>query len=342
MQKTDAVNMKRAVRLARKALGMTSPNPLVGAVITTPDGRTVLGEGWHKHCGGPHAEIEAINSLPDPAAAEGAAIYVTLEPCSTFGRTPPCCDAIIRAGFSRVVIGNIDPNPKHAGRGIDRLREAGIDVVYGVEDKACAALNEAFFHWIVTKRPFVLLKMAQTLDGKIATASGSSQWITGDPAARKRVRELRLWCDAILAGAETYRLDQPALTARDKNGKILKTPRRIIASHQAELVAAKGFEIFSDDDWDGLLDRLGGENVTSLLIEGGGEVAASALKAGIVDKIEFHIAPKLLGGRNSRTSVGGENPLRIDEAFKLDGMTATKLGPDLMITGYPVKNKENC
>lgn len=334
----DIVFMNRAVRLAKRAFGMTSPNPLVGAVIVK-NGR-IIGEGWHKRCGGPHAEVEAIRSLRKPALAEGATIYVTLEPCSTFGRTPPCCEAIIEHKFKRVVIGCIDPNPRHAGRAVARLQECGIEVVTGVAQKACEALNTAFFHWITTKRPFVLLKMAETLDGKIATASGSSQWITGDDAARKRVRELRLWCDAIAAGAETFRLDHPALTARDRDGKILKTPRRFIATHRPP--APEGFETFSADtaeEWNAFLDRLGAENVTALLLEGGGELAASALKAGIVDQIEFHIAPKLLGGRNSRTSVAGEDPAAISEALLLDHMKVRKLGRNLLVTATP--RKEN-
>ena len=338
MKKTDNFYMKHAIRLAKRAFGMTSPNPLVGAVIVK-NGR-IIGEGWHKRCGCPHAEVEAIRSLRDPAQAEGATIYVTLEPCSTFGRTPPCCEAIIEHKFKRVVIGGIDPNPKHAGAAVTRLQECGIEVMTGVEQKACEALNTAFFHWITAKRPFVLLKMAETLDGKIATASGSSQWITGDDAARKRVRELRLWCDAIAAGSETFRLDHPALTARDAAGNVLKTPRRFIATHQ--MTAPEGFETFSADtadEWNVFLDRLGAENITALLIEGGGELAASALKAGIVDQIEFHIAPKLLGGRNSRSSVAGADPATVAEAMMLDNMKVRKLGRNLLITATPRKEK---
>ncbi len=334
--------MKHAIRLAKRAFGMTSPNPLVGAVIVK-NGK-IIGEGWHKRCGGPHAEVEAIRSLRNPVQAEGATIYVTLEPCSTFGRTPPCCEAILAHKFKRVVIGGIDPNPKHAGAAVTRLLACGIEVQTGVEQKACEALNTAFFHWITRKRPFVLLKMAQTLDGKIAAASGSSQWITGDPAARKRVRELRLWSDAIAAGAETFRLDHPALTARDAAGNILKTPRRFLATHRD--TAPEGFETFSADtveEWNAFLDRLGAENITSLLIEGGGELAASALKAGVVDRIEFHIAPKLLGGRNSRTSVAGEDPATVAEALILDNMKVRKLGGNLLITATPRKeNEESC
>ena len=332
-QKTDSFYMKHAVRLAKRAFGMTSPNPLVGAVIVK-NGR-IIGEGWHKRCGGPHAEVEAIRSLRKPAQAEGATIYVTLEPCSTFGRTPPCCEAIIEHKFKRVVIGGIDPNPKHAGAAVSRLQECGIEVVTGVEQKACEALNVAFFHWITTKRPFVLLKMAETLDGRIATVSGSSQWITGDDAARKRVRELRLWCDAIAAGSETFRLDHPALTARDAAGNVLKTPRRFLATHQN--IAPEGFETFAADtaeEWNAFLDRLGAENITSLLIEGGGELAASALAADAVDYVEFHIAPKLLGGRDSRPVLGGESPEFMSLARKLYKVTTEQYGEDIAVCGY--------
>ncbi len=326
----DSSMMRRAVRLAQNALGMTSPNPLVGAVITDPAGN-IIGEGWHKHCGGPHAEVEAIRSLAAPELAKDAVIYVTLEPCSTYGRTPPCCDAIIKHGFRRVVIGSIDPNPAHAGRAVEKLRAAGIEVETLVEEKRCAALNKAFFHWIVTKRPYVLLKMAQTLDGRIAAASGDSKWITGDAAAKKRVRELRLWCDAIMAGAETFRMDQPALTARDARGNVLKTPRRIIATHHP----VPDFECVALDSkavWDAFLEKLGAENITALLIEGGGELAANALAAGAVNALEFHIAPKLLGGRNSRPSVGGADPLKVAEAYPLEQMEVRRMGKNLRVT----------
>lgn len=332
---TDRMFMRRAVRLAKNAEGMTSPNPIVGAVLVK-NGRKI-GEGWHRKAGCPHAEIEALRSLKQPGAAKGATLYVTLEPCSTSGRTPPCCDAIIAAGIRRVVIGSLDPNPRHAGRGVGILRDHGIEVETDVLREACEELNTAFFKWITTKRPYVLLKMAQTLDGRIATESGSSKWVTGDEAARKRVRLLRLRADAILAGAETYRLDQPRLTVRDERGNVLKTPRRFIATHHPEDIAGE-FEVMSADgkeEWSAFLDRMGAENVTMLLIEGGGELAASALSAGIVDGIEFHIAPKILGGRGSRPSVGGDNPLDIADAFPLKNMRVRSLGRNIMVTAEP-------
>lgn len=338
---TDAANdskyMRKALSLAKRSWGRTSPNPMVGAVIVKA-GR-IIGEGYHHKAGCPHAEVEAIRSLKNIGDAQGATIYVTLEPCSTFGRTPPCCQAIINAKIARVVIGCLDPNPKHAGRGVEILRSAGIEVISGVEEAACKELNKAFFKWITTKKPYVILKMAQTLDGKIATSNGSSQWITGDEAASARVRKLRLMADAVMAGAETLKLDQPKLTARTKSGKVLKTPRRLIATHHPEIVP-EGYEAVSSDtaeEWEELLLRLGSENAVSMLIEGGGELAASALEAGAVDEIEFHIAPKILGGKHSRTSVGGLDPDTVQAHFPLKKMTVSKLGNNLRINAFVQK-----
>ena len=337
-EQDDAKWMRRALRLARRGMGGVSPNPMVGAVIVKNG--VLLGEGWHERPGSPHAEINALASLRSRRLARGATIYVTLEPCCSFGRTPPCCDAILSAGFARVVAGCTDPNPKHAGRGLERLRAAGVEVTEGVCRAACEELNEPFFKWIRTKRPFVLLKMAETLDGKIATASGSSRWITG-PEARKHVMELRLQADAVLAGANTWRMDSPSFTARTPEGTVLKTPRRFIASHK-KLALPEGWEPVDLEfpyEWDAFLERLGAEDVTFLLIEGGGELAASALRAGVVDKAEFHIAPKILGGRGSRPSVGGVDPESIGEALELKNMRVRRAGADLIVSGYPVRGK---
>ena len=338
-QEQDVKWMRRALRLAQRGLGSVSPNPMVGAVIVR-DG-ILLGEGWHERPGSPHAEINALRSLRSPELARGATLYVTLEPCCTFGRTPPCCEAILSAGFARVVAGCIDPNPQHAGRGLEYLRSRGVEVTEGVCREVCEELNESFFKWIRTNRPFVLLKMAETLDGRIATASGSSRWITG-PEARNRVMKLRLWADAVLAGANTWRLDSPSFTARTPGGKVLKTPRRFIASHKS-LVLPEGWErislLHSPMGWENFLDWLGGKDVASLLLEGGGELAASALRAGVVDKVEFHIAPKILGGRGSRPSVGGTDPLSIEEALELENVRIRHAGNDLIVTGYPARGK---
>ncbi len=334
----DLKFMREALLEAELGAGYTSPNPAVGAVIVR-DGR-IVGRGHHKRCGGPHGEIEAFMSLKSESDAAGADLYVTLEPCSSTGRTPPCCDAIIRHGIRRVVVGCLDPNPKHAGRGIELLRNAGIEVVTGVLEEECRAYHEAFFKWITAGRPFVLLKMAETLDGKIATANGDSKWVTSE-TARERVAHLRRLSDAVLAGAETFRTDSPRFTARTPDGTVLKTPRRFIATHHPEILAGAGdgwesVVLDTPEDWRDFLARLGRENVTMLLIEGGGELAASAIRARAVDKIEFHIAPKLLGGRGSRPVLGGPDPAALSEAVALDRLRVSPLGRDLRIEAYPM------
>ena len=333
----DAV-MLEALNLARLAWGRTSPNPMVGAVVVK-DGQ-IIGRGYHHQAGEPHAEINALREAG--SAAKGATVYVTLEPCSTFGRTPPCTDALIRAGVARVVVGATDPNPRHAGRGLAVLEQAGIATVTGVAEAACAALNEAFFCWITTGRPFVLLKMAMTLDGKIATASGDSQWITG-PAARNRVQWLRQWADAVMVGGETVRRDHPGLTVRQVPDWPCQ-PRRLVVSRTLTPVTAATLlapgpdpEILApadSDAWRAELTRLGGEQVTALLVEGGGELAGTLLAAGVVDKVEFHVAPKLLGGTHSRPVVGGPDPLKLAEALPLSRVTVEPLDDDFIFTGY--------
>lgn len=272
--------------------------------------------------------------------AKGATLYVTLEPCCTTGRTPPCTDAILASGVKRVVIGSSDPNPHHAGRGIELLRAAGIEVTVGVEQSACSELNRPFFKWIATGKPFVILKMAMTLDGKIATASGESKWITG-PEARRRVQALRRLSDAIMVGGETVRQDRPQLTVREPDSWP-RQPLRIIASRSMddEEVAfffpdgnAERVELETNEEWHSLMVRLGARNITCLLIEGGGELAAAAIDAGVVDTVEFHIAPKLLGGRDSRPVLGGNNPESMEFARKLHNVKVTHYGEDIAISG---------
>lgn len=330
--------MREAIELALKARGMTSPNPLVGAVIVK-DGK-VTGRGFHEQAGKAHAEINALAAAGQ--TAQKADLYVTLEPCSTFGRTPPCTDAIILAGIGRVFIGSTDPNPAHAGRGVDILKNAGIEVFTGMEKDSCDAINEAFFKWITAGTPFVILKMAMTLDGKIATRDGQSKWITG-PAARQRVQRLRQWSDAILVGGNTARNDRPSLTVRDIPG--WRQPRRLVASKTLTPEALKSLlpegatpEIIRADcsaGWQAEMRRLGSEKVTALLIEGGGELASAVLNADIVDKVEFHIAPKILGGRNSRPVIGGDNPLTLAESLALKNIAIERAGEDIIVTGYP-------
>jgi len=327
MESDDVRWMKRALREAAKGWGTTSPNPLVGAVIVR-NGR-LLGAGHHVRAGEAHAEVNAIAACGGKSL-RGATIYVTLEPCSTHGRTGPCTEAILKAGIARVVFGCTDPNPNHAGRAAEILRAAGVEVVYPVCEGPCRRLNEPFFKWITTGKPYVLLKMAQTLDGKTATRDGVSQWITGK-TARARVQQLRKRADAVMAGAETFRLDSPRFTVRKADGTVVKTPRRIIVCTHPEEFQRDGFEFVSLPDaaaWESYLKKLGQENVTALLIEGGGTLAASALAAHAVDRIEFHVAPKILGGAHSRTSVDGPDPESLSGAVRLERVEIHKLGED--------------
>ena len=365
---TDSTLMKLALRLARRGSGATSPNPMVGAVLVQRG--LVIGRGWHRQAGGPHAEVEALRDAArrghDP---RGATLYVTLEPCCTHGRTPPCTDAIIAAGIARVVVAATDPNPAHAGRGFRILRRAGLKVVTGVLADEAVRLNEAFNHWIIHHTPFVTVKAAMTLDGKIATASGESKWITGE-AARAEGMKLRLGTDAILVGVNTVLADDPALTARTISN--LKSPtanprlRRIILDSRArtpltakvvsdELAAlttivvtkaaparrvaalAKRVNVWTAPGkarvalrW--LLKKLGRENVTSLLVEGGGEVNAAFLLDGFAHRVVFFYAPKILGGRHARKAVAGAGARSLAEALILRAVEWRRVGDDLMMT----------
>jgi len=260
------------------------------------------------------------------------------------GAPPPCTQAIIDAGIKRVFVGSVDPNPAHAGKGLEILEQAGIKTACGIEKDACDKINEAFFTWITSGNPFVILKMAMTLDGKIATAGGQSKWITG-PAAREHVQNLRKWCDAIMVGGETVRKDRPGLIVRDTE-KPWNQPLKLIATrsmNDKDLLeyfpdnSARAISPSSPAEWQDLLTGLGKENITALLIEGGGELAAEVLNAGIVNKIEFHIALKILGGKNSRPVVGGKNPLSLDEAKLLHDYKLEIVGDDVIISGYLIK-----
>jgi len=333
--------MVQALELAQKAWGMTAPNPMVGCVVVKSN--TLVGRGYHHKAGEAHAEVNALRDAGD--AARDAVAYVTLEPCSTTGRTGPCTQSLIDAGISRVVIGSLDPNPDHAGRGVAILEDAGIEVSIGVLEDRCLELNEAFFKWISEKKPFVLLKMAMTLDGKIATKEGQSQWITGADA-RGRVQHLRQWSDAIVVGGETVRRDKPSLTVRNVDDWPCQ-PKRVVVSRSLSVddaveLMAEGNEpmVFApsnNSEWDEMLLELGSQDVMGVLIEGGGELAASALEAGVVDKVEFHIAPKILGGRGSRTVIGGTNPSNLSEALGLERVKTFSLGCDFAFTGYVSK-----
>ena len=281
--------MSLALSEAEKAWGLTTPNPMVGAVAVK-DGE-VIGKGYHHRAGCPHAERELMAECGD--ALRGADVYVTLEPCSTVGRTPACTEGLISAGVKRVIVGCEDPNPRPRGRGLEILRAAAIEVESGVLEKECRELNRAFFKWITTNRPFVLLKMAMTLDGKIADSTGESKWITGE-LARSRVQYLRRWADAVMITGGTLRRDKARLTVREP-ADWPKKLHRIIATERMSSDELRSY--FPDDpdvrtaciggraDWDRLLTELGSSGITALLLEGGGELAGSALESGIVEAV---------------------------------------------------------
>jgi diaminohydroxyphosphoribosylaminopyrimidine deaminase/5-amino-6-(5-phosphoribosylamino)uracil reductase len=373
---TDVNFMRLALRLARRGFGATSPNPMVGAVLVKRG--KIIGQGWHHRVGEPHAEIEALNDARARGNdAKGSTLYVTLEPCSTRGRTPPCTETIKGAGIKRVVVGATDPNPAHAGRGFKILKRAGIEVIHGVMEEEAMQLNEAFNHWIVRRTPFVTVKAAMTLDGKIATARGESKWITGTKA-REYGMNLRRGADAVLVGINTVLTDDPALTARKaRNSKsgVENLKRRIILDSQARTplnsrvvgdefaglttilvskqapksrlaalakkvrvvvapsVRAKGKDEEPRIDLRWLLKKLGAEQVTSLLVEGGGEVNASFLLDGLAQRVAFFYAPKVLGGRDAPKAVGGRGVQSIAEMIKLREVEWRRLGPDFLLTG---------
>lgn len=360
---TDEDYMREALRLAEYARGRTSPNPLVGAVIVR-EGRIVAG-GWHREAGTPHAEVHALAMAGE--LARGSTLYVTLEPCAHYGRTGPCAKAIAEAGVSRVVMALQDPNPLVAGKGAAMLREAGIEVKCGILAEEAARQNEVFLKWILTKQPFVLLKTAMSLDGKIATAAGDSRWITGE-AARARVHEYRDICDGIMAGIGTVLADDPSLTARlpggrnpvriivDSRGrtplasKVLtdgqaKTVLAVTAQASREKVAAfgaAGAEVLvagdgPEVDLAVLMRELGKREICSILAEGGGTLNFSLLKAGLVDKVLAFVAPKLLGGQTAKTPVEGEGFAALSEAVELTEMTSEVIGGDVLLTGYVQK-----
>lgn len=369
MQPQDIQYMRRALELARLGLGRTSPNPAVGAVIVR-DGR-VVGEGYHQKAGTPHAEIHALRAAGE--AARGATLYVTLEPCCHYGRTPPCTEAIKGAGIRRVVAAMADPNPKVAGGGFQDLRRAGIEVETGLLEDEARRLNEAFIKYITTGRPWVTMKVAMTLDGKIATRTGASRWITG-PESRLKAHELRDTHDAVLVGIGTVLADDPALTTRlpgnrgrdpvrvildsrlriPLTAKVLHLPSSaptLVATTAAapaevrERLQAMGVEvlIFPEEDgrvaWEPLLAELAGRQLTSILVEGGAGVNASALACGVVDKVVTFIAPKIFGGLAAPGPVGGEGVATPGEAWQLEGMEATPCGDDVMLSAYLVKRR---
>ncbi len=426
---SEIIFMRTALRLAKKGYGATSPNPMVGAVLVK--GGKIIGRGWHRRAGLPHAEIEALRDAQKRGHnPKGATLYVTLEPCCTHGRTPPCTEAIIATGIKHVIVGATDPNPHHAGKGFKILQHAGIPATWwgetpsspniigtdglpntsgylgldGVSPRQnkhqkiadeCAQLNEAFNHWIVHRTPLVTVKAAMTLDGKIATANGESKWITGEKS-RAFGMKLRQGSDAILVGVNTILADDPSLTRRleapiSRSARIKAAPpkadqeigapqlRRIVLDSLARtpltakvvcdeyaalttIVVSKrapksriaallkkvnviiaptaNSKLKTKDSklnlrW--LLKKLGSENVTSLLVEGGGEVNASFLLGGFAQRVAFFYAPKILGGRDSRKAVAGEGAKSLSDVLQLRDVAWRKLGEDLLLTAFVVE-----
>ena len=354
----DRKYMERAIELARKGIGRTNPNPRVGAVIVK-DNR-IIGEGYHEQYGGLHAERNAIASLTE--SAEGAEIYVTLEPCCHYGKTPPCTQAIIENKISRVIIGSRDPNPLVSGKGAEQLRQAGIEVVQDYMKEECDELNPVFFHYISTGMPYVVMKYAMTADGKIATRTGASKWITGE-SSRKLVQDMRNEYMGIMAGIGTVLADDPLLTVRDpdlrspvriicdsdlrlpENSKICETAeeyRTIVAcaagnSRKAEVLRKKGIEIVEVPDGKGRVDLealmkyIGEQKIDSVLVEGGGGLNYSVLQAGMAQKIYMFVAPKIFGGSAVKTPVEGEGIAFPDEAVRLKTESVKQIDEDLLI-----------
>ncbi len=331
--------MRAALREAGKGVGRTSPNPAVGAVIVA--GGRIAARGHHRQAGLPHAEVEALSALGERRRAKGAELYVTLEPCSTSGRTPPCTDAIVEAGFEKVVIGALDPNPAHAGRAVKLLRAAGIRVEKGVLEEECRALNPGFNKWIVTGMPFVIAKAGMSLDGRLSRPPGEGKWITG-PASRQHAHRLRAEVDAILIGAGTLRADNPRLTVRGVPGA--RQPWRVVLSRSGALPA--GAHLFTDafkertlvyagKSLREALRDLGWRGVTSVLIEGGSQVLGEAFDRGLVDRVHFFMAPLFLGGE--KVVVGGRGAGKTAEAWRIVEPRYEKIGGDLHMWGDVVR-----
>jgi diaminohydroxyphosphoribosylaminopyrimidine deaminase/5-amino-6-(5-phosphoribosylamino)uracil reductase len=351
--------MKRALQLARRGAGRVSPNPMVGALIVR-DGR-IVGEGYHVYERRDHAEVMALRQAGN--LARGADLYINLEPCSHFGRTPPCAQTVIDAGISRAFIAIRDPNPLVSGKGIATLRRNGVQVNEGLCREESARLNEKFLHFIQTGRPFVLLKLALTLDGRIATAAGESRWITGE-AARRVVHKLRYEHDALLVGINTLLHDDPSLDTRGARQKpltkiildselrtpaharVFASPGRVLIFHGSgaspDRLAALGQKALllpvtrstAGLDWNCITKLLGEQGITSLMIEGGGQVSASALLSGVVQKVAFFYAPKILGNEGV-PAIGGLGIPNLSQAIELSAAETRRVGQDWLFQGYP-------
>ena len=362
----DKQYMKMALDLAALATGRTSPNPMVGSVIVK-DGQ-IIGRGYHKKAGTPHAEIHALHEAGE--GAKGATIYVTLEPCCHHGRTGPCTEAILSAGIKRAVIAMTDPNPLVAGKGLERLKNSGVEVVSGLLAEEATILNEVFIKYITAQMPFTVLKTAMSLDGKIAAYTGHSKWITG-PAAREYVHRLRDSYDAILIGIGTLLADNPSLTTRlsEQDSTTGRDPVRIIVDSMARtptnakvitqssdattIIAVtnaapqervrklidEGVQIITAGDGPTvdlpyLFKSLAARDITSILVEGGATINASALNQGLVDKVIWFIAPKIIGGREAPGPIGGQGVAAANDALRLDRISIQHFEEDICIEGY--------
>lgn len=360
----DIYYMNRVLELARLGEGRTSPNPLVGAVIVK-DGK-IIGEGFHSYYGGNHAEVDAINNASE--SVKGATLYVNLEPCSHYGKTPPCAMRIVKEGICRVVIGMVDPNPKVAGRGIEILKENSIEVEVGLLEKEARELNEVFIKYITKGIPYIYLKYAMTLDGKIASCTGDAKWISNEKS-RQEVHKLRNKVSGIMVGIGTILADDPSLNTRLEEGKG-KDPIRIIIDSNCRIpstakvlhldsnnktivvvtknadymriaeIESSGAEVIVIDEKENRVDLkclmkvLGIRGIDSILIEGGSELIYSALEAELVDKIQVYIAPKIIGGSKSPTPVGGRGISLMNNAIELMDVKRKIFDEDIMIEGY--------
>lgn len=332
--------MRAALREARRSLGRTSPNPAVGAVLVT--GNKIVARGHHRQAGASHAEVECLRKFPR-RIPKNATLYVTLEPCSTSGRTGPCTDAIIESGITKVIVGAIDPNPRHSGRGINLLTQAGVQVRTGVLATECSDLNEGFNKWIQTGRPFLIAKCGMSLDGRLTAPPSAGRWLTS-AASRRHVQRLRARVDAILVGAETVRADNPRLTVRGLRGA--KQPWRIVLSRSGSLPAkariftdrfADRTMIFREIELDSLLRELGAKEITSVLLEGGGKTLGQALEHQLIDKVHLYVAPIFCGGPVAAFAGAGVSSTQ--EAPRLTRVGYEKIGPDICVTGYPAYDR---
>jgi len=357
----DEYFMRRALKLALRGAGKVSPNPMVGAVLVK-DGK-IIAEGYHEYYGGPHAEVVALDKAGDDA--KGATLYVNLEPCSHFGKTPPCAPRIVSAGIKRVVISTLDPNPLVAGKGVKLLRESGVSVTVGVLEKEAKKLNEAFFKWITQKIPFVALKVATTLDGKIATLKGESKWITSLPS-RRLVHKLRAFYDAVLVGIGTVLADDPELNVRlvkgrnpvrvildaylriPENAKVLSSAGKVMVFHSQFASQEKlnrlrrlGVELIEVPLYEGnlldlrsVLEKMGELGIASVLVEGGRGVFSSFIKRRLADKLFYFLAPKLIG-----KGIGPFDEVEVDSldsSVKIKDLSLRRIGEDVLLEGYVI------